>query len=260
MKRSEIFVTTKLWNNYHSREHALEMAKAQNEAWGLEYIDLYLIHFPIALKYISREELRYPGWWQDAEQKTIARANVSIQETWQALEEVVDQGLAKSIGISNAQGQVLYDITTYARHPLSVLQIEHHPYLVQPDLVDLAKDLNIAVTAYSSFGPQSFLELPEAFRKRPESISTLFETEPVKSAAAAVGKTPAQVLLRWSTQRGIAVIPKSNNPDRLQQNLDVVDGSFDLTADQIEKISALDKGLRFNDPGFYLHEPLRIFS
>jgi len=260
VKREDIFVTTKLWNNYHSRERALEMAKAQNEAWGLGYVDLYLIHFPIALKYISPEELRYPGWWQDADQKIIERANVPMKETWQALEEIVDLGIAKSIGVSNTQGQMLYDITTYARHPLSVLQIEHHPYLVQPDLIDLAKDLNIAVTAYSSFGPQSFLELPPAFRKRPESISTLFESDSVTSAAKAHGKTPAQVLLRWATQRGLAVIPKSNNPDRLKQNLDVVDGSFDLTSEEIEAISALDKGLRFNDPGYYLHEPLRIFS
>merc|ERR1712000_624537 len=181
VKREDIFVTTKLWNNYHKREHALQMAKAQNEAWGLGYIDLYLIHFPIAL-----------------------------------------------------------------------------PYIVQPSLIDLAQENKIVVTAYSSFGPQSFLELPPAFRARPQQVPLLFEVEPVKKAAQRTGKTPAQVLLRWSTQRHIAVIPKSNNVDRLQQNLEVT--NFDLTDEEIKAISALDKGLRFNDPGFYLHKPLRIFA
>jgi D-xylose reductase len=109
----------------------------------------------------------------------------------------VDSGIAKSIGISNAQAQTLYDVRTYARHPNSSLQIEHHPYLVQPDLIELAKEFNIIVTAYSSFGPQSFLELPTAFRERAKDITLLWDVDPVKKAAARTGKTPAQVLLRW---------------------------------------------------------------
>lgn len=129
---------------------------------------------------------------------------------------------------------------------------------MQPDLVALAKDENIVITAYSSFGPQSFLELPPAFRKRPETVPPLFEVDAVKKAAQRTGKTPAQILLRWATQRNIAVIPKSNNVDRLKQNLEATD--FDLTEDEINAISALDKGLRFNDPGYYLHKPLRIFA
>lgn len=194
----------------------------------------------------------------DKEHKTISLDKVPIQETWQALEEVVDAGIAKSIGISNAQAQLLYDMSSYAKHPISSLQIEHHPYLVQPDLITLAQELGIVVTAYSSFGPQSFLELPEAFRERAKDMSLLWDVEPVKKAAQRTGKTPAQVLLRWATQRNIAVIPKSNNVNRLQQNLEVTD--FDLQEDEIKAIAALDQGLRFNDPGFYLHEPIRIFA
>lgn len=194
----------------------------------------------------------------DKEHNVIEMDKVPLQETWTALESLVDSGIAKSIGISNAQAQLLYDISTYAKHPISSLQIEHHPYLVQPDLIALAKDLNIVVTAYSSFGPQSFLELPPAFHKRAKDTPLLWDVEPVKKAAERTGKTPAQVLLRWATQRDIAVIPKSNNVNRLKQNLEVVD--FDLTPQEIEAIVALDKGLRFNDPGFYLHKPLRIFA
>lgn len=194
----------------------------------------------------------------DEEHKEIRKSKVPLQETWKALEDIVDAGIAKSIGISNASAQTLYDMQTYARHPISSLQIEHHPYLVQPELITLAQENNIVVTAYSSFGPQSFLELPAAFRARARDTPLLFDVDAIKKAAERVGKTPAQVLLRWATQRHIAVIPKSNNINRLKQNLTVTD--FDLTKEEIESISSLDKSLRFNDPGFYLHMPLRIFA
>lgn len=200
----------------------------------------------------------FQAWWMDSDQTTIEIAPVPIQETWQALEEVVDAGIAKSIGISNAQAQTLYDIKRYARYPISALQIEHHPYLSQPELVQMAQEENIAITAYSSFGPQSFLEMPPIFRERAKDIALLFDVGPVKEAARRTGKTPAQVLLRWATQRNIAVIPKSNNQDRLKQNLSCTE--FDLTNEELTAISNLDRGLRFNDPGFYLHKPLHIFA
>ncbi|OQD89995.1 hypothetical protein PENANT_c002G11066 [Penicillium antarcticum] len=179
--RAEIFVTTKLWNNYHRREHALRMAKRQSEAWGLGYIDLYLIHFPVALEYIDPAEREYPAWWMDDADK-ISPANIPISEAWTALEELVDSGIAKSIGVSNFQAQTLYDIKTYARHPISALQIEHHPYLVQGELIQMAQDNGIAVTAYSSFGPLSFVEWPPAFSKEAKGIELLFDAAPVKAA------------------------------------------------------------------------------
>jgi D-xylose reductase len=276
VKREDIFVTTKLWNNYHRREHALSMAKAQNEAWGLGYIDMFLIHFPCALKYVSPEERPYPvsprseippiclrlrnlfqGWWMD-DAGTVTTDKVPIRETWEALESLVDDGIAKSIGVSNTSAQLLYDMQTYARHPISALQIEHHPYLVQSELIQMAQENGITVTGYSSFGPQSFLELPPAFRERAKNVTLLFDNPSVKAAASRLGVSPAQVLLRWATQRNIAVIPKSNNVNRLKQNLDVL--NFDLQEDEIKEISALDKHLRFNDPGYYLARPIRIFA
>lgn len=212
------------------------------------------------------------------DKKTVKPANVSIRETWESLEAAVDQGIAKSIGVSNFQAQSLYDMFTYAKHPVSSLQIEHHPYLTQPGLIQMAQTHGIAITAYSSFGPQSFLELPEVFRQRAADVGLLFDAEPIKKIAKAHSKTPAQILLRWATQRyvspgcdccipldrltmsrNIAVIPKSNNKERLAQNLDVT--SFDLSKEELDSISALDKGLRFNDPGHYLpNHPLHIFA
>lgn len=256
--RGEIFVVTKLWNNYHRREHVLTMAQRQNEIWGLGYIDLYLIHFPCALRYIDPEVRRYPAWWMDDE-GTVEVDKVPIRETWEAMEELVDRGIARSIGVSNFQAQTLYDVMTYARHPISALQIEHHPYLVQPDLIQMAQENGIAVMAYSSFGPQSFLELPATFSEKAKGMALLFDAEPIKSLAAKYKVTPAQVLLRWATQRNIIVIPKSNNPTRMAQNLDIL--GFDMSSEELASISALDKGMRFNDPGYYLPQrPIRIFA
>ncbi|KAI3538748.1 aldo/keto reductase [Colletotrichum filicis] len=256
VKREDIFITTKLWNNYHCKEHAVAMAKKQNETWGLGYIDLFLIHFPVALKYIEPSKLEYPCWWMDAAQTIVEPDNVPIRETWECMEQIADEGIAKSIGVSNFQAQSLYDIQSYARHPISALQIEHHPYLVQPDLISMAQENKIAVTAYSSFGPQSFLEISN---KRATGAQGLFEVDAIEAIADKYKVTPAQVLLRWATQRGVAVIPKSNSQHRLKQNLEV--NGFDLTAEEIESISDLDRGLRFNDPGFYLPQrPLRIFA
>jgi D-xylose reductase len=133
--------------------------------------------------------------------KTVKPARVPIQETWQEMEKLVDEGIVKSIGVSNFQAQLLYDVNTYAKYPISALQIEHHPYLVQPNLIKMAQTNKIAVTAYSSFGPQSFLELPPDFRQRAADTALLFDAEPVKSLSTKYNKTPAQILLRWATQR-----------------------------------------------------------
>ncbi|KAH8676470.1 NAD(P)H-dependent D-xylose reductase [Tricladium varicosporioides] len=259
VKREDIFVTTKLWNTYHKKEHVEQMGRFQNETWGLGYIDLYLIHFPVAQEYIEPSKLQYPGWWQDASHTTVSLAKVPTQETWQALESLVDEGITRSIGVSNFSTQLIYDILSYARHPISSLQIEHHPYLVQPQLISMAQENGIVVTGYSTFGPQSFLELPEDFRKRAVGAEMLFDNTVIKKIANKYDKSAGQILLRWATQRGIAVIPKSNNKSRLLENLQVNDIS--MAKEELDEISGLDRGLRFNDPGFYLPDhPIRIFD
>jgi D-xylose reductase len=185
------------------------------------------------------------------------------------MEDLVHKGLARSIGVSNFQGSLILDLLRYASMYIHIpcalasqlsrllnviltsfseirpatLQIEHHPYLVQPTLLQLAKSEGIAVTAYSSFGPQSFIELDW---QKAKDTPVLFEHPVVTKIAEKHKRTPAQVLLRWATQRGLAVIPKSNNPERLQQNLEVTD--FDLDQKELDSISALDRQLRFNNP------------
>jgi D-xylose reductase len=199
----------------------------------------------------------------DNEKTAVEPAAVPIQETWRALEKLVDNGLARSIGVSNFQAQSLYDVWTYARHPVSALQIEHHPYLVQPNLISLAQEHGVAVTAYSSFGPQSFLELP-AFSGKTKDAQPPLSSDLIKGIADKHSVSPAQVLLRWATQRSIAVIPKSSSVERMRQNLQVLEDNFSLSEEEVNIISGLDRGLRFNDPGSYLKDcmskPLRIFA
>jgi D-xylose reductase len=260
VKREDMFITSKLWNNYHKREHALEQARLENEAWGLGYLDLFLIHFPISLEFIPFDEIRFPCFWSDKEQtKVTPLSKVPISETWGALEELVQtpenpNGFVRSIGVSNFHTQLIYDLLSYARIQPSVLQIEHHPYLTQPHLVDMAQENNIAVTGYSTFGPLSFLELDN---ETAHNAKPLFENDTVKSIAAKHNVSPGQVLLRWCTQRNIIVIPKSNSVERLKQNLACC--TFDLTQEELKSLSSLNINLRFNNPGT-LGRPIRIFT
>jgi D-xylose reductase len=217
------------------------IAKKQLADWGVDYFDLYIIHFPIALKYVD-PSVRYPPGFFDENNK-LSLSKATLEETYHAMEELYDEGLIKAIGISNYTGSLILDVERYAKHLPQTLQIEHHPYLVQKDLIELCQSRGIAITAYSSFGPQSFLEMN---MQKAQDTPLLFEHSTVKSIADKHNKSPAQVLLRWATQRGIAVIPKSNNQSRLAQNLDVC--SFDLSDDEIKLISSLDQGLRFNNP------------
>ncbi len=137
----------------------------------------------------------------DADRKVIETDKVPISETWKALEELVDEGVVRSIGVSNFSTQLLYDVLSYCRHPISSLQIEHHPYLTQDTLVKMAQEEGIAITGYSTFGPQSFLELPPAFSKRAEGVSNLFDNEVIKKIAENHKRPAGQILLRWATQR-----------------------------------------------------------
>ena len=242
VKREDLFIVSKLWNSFHDKERVEPICKKQLADWKVDYFDLYIIHFPIALKYVDPSERYPPGFFVDGEKK-LEFSKASLEETYHAMEALYEQGLIKSLGISNYVGSLLLDVERYAKIMPQTLQIEHHPYLVQPDLIDLCKSRGIAVTAYSSFGPSSFLELN---MQRAQDTPLLLEHDLINGIAKNHNKTAAQVLLRWATQRGIAVIPKSNNQSRLAQNLDVC--SFDLSKEEVEKISALDKDLRFNSP------------
>ncbi|THH10982.1 hypothetical protein EW145_g969 [Phellinidium pouzarii] len=239
VKREDLFITSKLWNTFHAHDHAKALAKHQLKLWGIDYFDLFLVHFPIALQYVDPAHRYPPEWWGD--DKKVHLQNTPFQETWRAMEELVDEGLAKNIGISNCQGSIIRDITNYARIEPQVLQIEIHPYLTQEAIIKYAKTLGIAVTGYSSFGPQSYVELGVN-----KPVTGLLQHDVISAIAKTHGRTTAQVILRWTTQQGVAVIPKSNNTERLVANLNCDD--FNLTDEDMRQISSLNINLRLNDP------------
>ncbi|KAG9201406.1 NAD(P)H-dependent D-xylose reductase (XR) [Epicoccum nigrum] len=246
VKREDLFIVSKLWQSFHDYDQVEPITRKQLADWGVDYFDLWVIHFPVALKYVDPKVRYPPGWYNDDAGTKIEHSKAKLEDTWRAMEDVKAKGLAKSIGVSNYNGALLLDMFTYAKTKPATLQIEHHPYYVQPNLLKLAEQHGIAVTAYSSFGPQSFIECD---MKVAADTPLLFDHPVITKIAEAHGKTPAQVLLRWSTQRGLSVIPKSNSQHRLQQNLDVT--SFDLKDDEISAISDLDKNLKFNVPTNY---------
>jgi D-xylose reductase len=242
VKREDLFIVSKLWNTFHDGERVEPIVKKQLADWGIEYFDLYLIHFPVALEYVD-PSVRYPPGWHFDGKSEIRPSKASIQETWTAMEKLVEAGLSKSIGISNFQAQLIYDLLRYAKIKPATLQIEHHPYLVQENLLRLAKHEGIAVTAYSSFGPASFQEFN---MEHAQKIAPLMETDVVKDIAKKHNRDPSQILLRWATQRGLAIIPKSNREKYMISNLEAIE--IDLSEEEIKQISSLDINTRFNQP------------
>lgn len=242
--REDLWVTSKLWNTFHHKEHVRPALQKSLDDLGLEYLDLYLVHFPIALKYVAIEDRYPPGWVFDpnAENPKMEPDSVPLAETWAAVEEVHSEGLAKNIGISNFGCSLMRDLFCYAKVRPAVLQVESHPYLVQSKLLRFCEQQDIAVTAFSPLGAGSYVELGMA-----TASDSVLETDVVKSIAAKHEKSPAQVVLRWGIQRGTSIVPKSSKVERLKENIAIFD--FELNDQEMSQIASLDKHKRFNDPG-----------
>ncbi|MGB2040495.1 MAG: aldo/keto reductase [Porticoccaceae bacterium] len=252
--REDLIVTSKLWNTYHAPEHVKPALEKILSDLGLDYLDSFLIHFPIAQAFVPFEE-RYPPEWlydPDADQPAMKLSHVPLADTWGAMEDLVHQGLVKRIGVCNYNSGLLHDLMSYSTIKPAELQIESHPYLTQASLIRLAKSYGMAVTAFSPFGALSYIELDMA--QAEESVLT---QAVITQAAENHNKTPAQIVLRWGIQRGCSVITKTTKPERLQENLQVFD--FALTDDEMTAISALNKNRRFNDPGVFCESAFNTF-
>ena len=242
--REDLWVTSKLWNTYHAPEHVQAACEKSLDDLGLDYLDLYLIHFPIAQRFVPFEKSYPPGWFfdPDAQEPRIEEARVPVSDTWHAMEELAKSGLVRNIGICNFGTSQLRDLLSYAKIRPSVLQVETHPYLTQEKLLRFCDQEKIAYTAFSPLGAQSYFSLGMA-----DPSEAVMKHAVVKDIATAIGRTPAQVLLRWGVQRGTAVIPKTSSRERMEENINVFD--FELTEAQVNAISSLDQQRRFNDPG-----------
>lgn len=255
--REDLWITSKLWNTYHAPEHVKPALEKSLQDLGLEYLDLYLIHFPIAQAFIPFEERYPPEWLFDpaAESPAMKLAPVPLYQTWHAMESLVEDGLVKHIGVCNYNTGLMHDLMAYANIKPAVLQLESHPYNTQERMLKLCENYGVEVTAFSPLGALSYLELDMA-----GAAESVLEQDVVKQAAARLNKTPAQVVLRWGVQRGTSIIPKSTKLARLKENIAIFD--FELSEKEMADISALNRNRRFNDPGdfcaaaFNTHHPI----
>jgi len=202
LDRADVYVTSKLNNGFHRPDDARRAFAGSLEALGFDYLDLFLIHWPLPT--------RYGG---------------DYVSTWQTLEEFYHDGRARSIGVSNFQPHHLRRLHGECEITPAVNQIECHPYLTQDDVRAFCAEYQIAIEAWSPLAQGLVLDDPT-----------------IVSIAKAVGKTPAQVVLRWHIERGDIVFPKSVTPARIKENIDIF--GFELSGEEVEAITALNRNQR----------------
>ena len=204
--REEIFITSKVWNSDQGYHSTLKAFEESLEKIQTSYLDLYLIHWPKGTRSV---------------------------ETWRALEELYHKGLVRAIGVSNFLVHHLKDFIPECSIQPAVNQVEFHPELTQPELVDFCKKKHIQLEAWSPI-----------MKGRVNNIPVL------QALAARYGKTPVQVTLRWEIQKGVVTIPKSVRPERIISNADIFD--FELTDEDMAKIDRLDKNGRIGEHPDYI--------
>ncbi|XP_055373739.1 aldo-keto reductase family 1 member B1 [Condylostylus longicornis] len=242
IKREDLFITTKLPPPANRPSCVEKTLRNSLNDLQLSYVDMYLIHTPFSVPETGGDFER------DANGDIVIDPTTDHIEIWKTMEKMVELGLTKSIGISNFNKKQIQRLLDNSKTKPSNLQIELHLYFQQNELVDLCKANNIVVTAYSPLGSRGIVDLKKSAGVKCESIN-LIENPKVLEIAENHKKTPAQILLRWIIQRDVCAIPKSTNPERLQQNLNIWD--FELSNDEMSSLSKLDKGIRVCDFSFF---------
>src|SRR3984885_11349018 len=237
IKREEVFIATKVWNNNHRPERVKPAFEASLKRLQLDYVDLYLMHTPFAFQPGDDQDPR------DANGNVIYDQGVTLLDTWKAMEGLVSEGKCKAIGLSDVSLAQVQDIVKAATIKPAVVHVESHPYLPEWDLLNYCKENGIVLQAFAALGHNS----------EPK----LLEDPVIVAIAKRVNKTPAQVALAWAIQRGTALLTTSKNPSRIKENFDIAT----LPEDAMREINeGIQSRIRFNAvvetgvPGFIPRE------
>ncbi len=201
VRREELFITTKLWNTNHRPERVEPAFAASCRRLQVDYIDCYLIHTPFAFQAGDEQDPR------DEQGRVIYDSGVTLIETWRALERLVDEGRCKSIGLSDITLATLKELVAVARIKPAVVQVESHPYLPEWELLEFCQQHGIILLAFAPLGHGM--------------EPNVLEEPVITGIAQRLQKTPAQVALAWSVQRGVAFLTTSATPSHIQENFDI---------------------------------------
>eukprot|EP01085_Mycamoeba_gemmipara_P002808 Mycagemm_TRINITY_DN11687_c0_g1::TRINITY_DN11687_c0_g1_i1::g.2808::m.2808 type:complete len:323 gc:universal TRINITY_DN11687_c0_g1_i1:978-10(-) len=245
VKREELFIVSKLWNAHHHPELARQNIKESLDDLGLDYLDLYLIHWPVAF---APNQGNFP---KDANDRVLwDNPSLNLKMVWGAMEEFQKAGKARAIGVSNFTIAQMEEISQFASVPISVNQVELTPYFVRNKLSTYCASKGIILTAFSPLGSP---DRPAGLVPEHAKEKNLLEDPRVKEIAKRHGKSVAQVLIRYHIDKGRTVIPKSAKKERLTENYEAL--KFVLPASDIAALDAMDENLRMVEPPWMSYCP-----
>jgi alcohol dehydrogenase (NADP+) len=231
IRREDVHITSKLWNNAHRPEDVIPALQKTLSDLQLDYLDLYLIHWPVAFR------SGLDGFPQD-ESDFLTPEQAPVAETWAAMLEARSAGIIRHAGVSNFSAKKLDELARENGERPEMNQVELHPYLQQNELLDYCRDKRILVTAYSPLGSRD-----RSAEMKQDNEPSLFDDPAIQDIAQAHDAHPAQVLIAWAVARGTAVIPKSTDPDHIRSNLE--SAKIELSETELDRVESLDRHYRF---------------
>jgi alcohol dehydrogenase (NADP+) len=242
--REDVFITSKLWNNAHGEGQVRPALEDSLKKLGLDYLDLYLIHWPVAFRH-TVDSPKKPDDYLSPEEAPIS-------ETWKQMEKAKKNGLAKHIGVSNFSEKKLRDLISKVSEKPEMNQVELHPLLQQRALLDFCKKEDILVTAYSPLGSGD-----RSLAMKGANEPNMMDLQVLKDIAKERNATVPQILIAWHGHRGCAAIPKSTSKEHIISNFQ--GAAVSLSDTDMEKIEKLDRHYRYIT-GKFFEEPSKGYK